>query len=154
MREQLTRRVLMGSSRTNRHLSKKQLQELKDKVHAEKERIFNKLNLEQPHKVINEMDSGRDEVDSANDDIMRRQELRFASRESLYLKKLIKTLELMDSDEYGMCEECGAGISLTRLMARPTSTMCIGCKEESERDEMQNYHGRMSKSLGTSISFR
>lgn len=143
----------MSSSRKNNHLTKKQHAELKDKVNAERERIFNKLNLEAPHKAINESDSGKDEVDSANDDIMRRTELRFATRESLYLKKLIKTLELMDTDDYGACEDCGQSISFTRLKARPTSTMCIGCKEESERDELQSYHGRMSKSLGKSVSF-
>ncbi|MFT6630209.1 MAG: DnaK suppressor protein [Bacteriovoracaceae bacterium] len=143
----------MTSSRTNNHLTKKQFNELKEKVLAEKERIANKLNLEAPHKAINESDSGKDEVDSANDDIMRRTELRFATRESLYLKKLNKTLDLMETEDYGGCEDCGQSISFTRLKARPTSTMCIGCKEESERGELQSYHGRMSKSLGSSVSF-
>ena len=143
----------MGNSRMNKHLTKKQLAELKDKVQAERERIFNKLNLEHPHKAIRELDSGRDEVDSANDDILRRNELRFATRESLYLKKLVKTLDLMDSNDYGGCEDCGNSISFTRLKARPTSTLCITCKEESERDELQSYHGRMSKSLGKPVSF-
>lgn len=143
----------MASSRKNIHLTKKQKADLKDAVQAERERIINKANLEQPHKAITSGDSGRDEVDSANDDILRRSELRFASRESLYLKKIVKTLELMDTDNYGACEDCGEGISLTRLKARPTSTMCIGCKEESERNELQSYKGRVSKSLGKSVSF-
>lgn len=141
------------SSRTNRHLTKKQLKELEDQVRAERERIHNKLNLEQPHKNVTETNSGRDEVDSANDDIIRHSELRFATRETLYLKKLIKTLTLMDTDEYGVCEDCGSPISFTRLKARPTSTMCIGCKEEAEREELQSFHGRQSKSLGKAVSF-
>lgn len=144
----------MSNSRTKCHLSKKQLKELKDKVIAERERIVNKLNIENPSKKSLDFNSGKDEVDSANDDILRRNELRFATRESLYLKKLLKTLTLMDAEEYGTCEDCGQEISFTRLKARPTSTMCIGCKEESERDELQSYHGRMSKSLGKSVSFR
>ena len=144
----------MKGSRMNNHLTKKNLSELKDKVQAERERIVNKLSLENPHKEVQSVDSGRDEVDSANDDIMRKTELRFATRESLYLKKLIKTIDLMESDEYGMCEDCGSPISFTRLKARPTSTMCIGCKEESERNELQSYHGRMSKSLGQPVSFK
>ena len=108
----------MGSSRTNSHLTKKQLKELTEQVQAERERIINKLNLEQPHKAIQKLDSGKDEVDNANDDILRRQELRFASRESLYLNKLVKTLAQMETDEYGMCEDCGQSISFTRLKAR------------------------------------
>lgn len=138
----------------NSHLSKKQLAELRDKVQAERERIVNKFNLENCAKKSFEINSGKDEVDSANDDILRRSELRFATRENLYLKKLVKTIELMDRGDYGVCEECGQDISFTRLKARPTSTMCIGCKEESERGELQNYHGRMSKSLGQSLVLR
>jgi len=142
----------MGSSRTNGHLSKKQLNELKQIVVGERERIENKLNIEKPHMKIAETNSGRDEVDSANDDILRHSELRFATRETLYLKKILKTVAHMETDEYGMCEECGQPIAFTRLKARPTSTMCIGCKEESERGELQSYGGRISKSLGQSIS--
>ena len=96
--------------------------------------------------------SGRDEVDSANDDIIKHSELRFTTRETLYLKKLKKTLPIFDTDEYGVCEDCGAEITFQRLMARPTSTMCIGCKEESERDELQSFHGRRSKSLGQQVN--
>ncbi len=144
----------MSNSRKKCHLTKKQLKELREKVLAERERIENKLHFDAPHKQVSETNSGRDEVDSANDDILRHTELRFATRETLYLKKLIKTIDLMESDEYGECEECGAPISFTRLMARPTSTMCIGCKEEAERDELQSAHGRMSKSLGQTINLK
>jgi DnaK suppressor protein len=140
----------MNSSRMNDHLSNKQLVELKDKVLAEIERIENKLATEKLVEI--NQSSGRDEVDSANDEILKHTELRFATRETLYLKKLRKTLMQMDSDEYGVCEECGAKITFTRLMARPTSTLCIGCKEESERDEQQSVYGRQSKSLGQTMN--
>jgi DnaK suppressor protein len=139
----------MSNSRMNDHLTKRQLNTLKDKVLAEIERIENKLASERLMEV-NDL-SGKDEVDSANDEILRRTELRFATRETLYLKKLKKTFAVMDTEEYGMCEECGAQITFTRLNARPTSTQCIGCKEESERDELQNFHGRQSKSLGKAM---
>lgn len=144
---------MASSRRMNAHLKKTQIKELKNIVIAEKERVQNKLNLENTHLSVNGDNSGKDEVDSANDDIMRHTELRFATRESLYLKKLMKTLDHIETDEYGMCDECGAEISFSRLKARPTSTMCITCKEESEREEMQSSHGRVSKSLGKSVSF-
>jgi DnaK suppressor protein len=51
-----------------------------------------------------------------------------------------------------MCDDCGGEISFTRLLARPTSEMCIICKEESEREESQNYHDRRSKSLGREMT--
>ncbi len=140
----------MGTSRRmNGHLSTKHLAELKDKVMAEVERIENKL-LSEQLMVVNQ--TSGDEVDSANDEIIKHAELRFATRESLYLKKLKKTQKHMDSEEYGLCDDCGSAISFQRLKARPTSTMCITCKEESERDELQSFHGRQSKSLGKTIS--
>jgi len=139
----------MGNSRMNSHLSTKNLAELKDKIMAEVERIENKL-LSKQLMVVNQ-NSG-DEVDSANEEIIRHEELRFATRESLYLKKLKKTIKNVDSEDYGLCEDCAAPILFQRLKARPTSTMCITCKEESERDELQSFHGRQSKSLGKTIS--
>lgn len=139
------------SSRLNDHLSQDQLKTLKDKVLAEIERIENKLATD-PNTQFYDNSSGKDEVDSANDDIIKHSELRFATRETLYLKKLKKTKTIMDNNEYGMCEECGQEINFQRLIARPTSTMCIGCKEESERDELQSFHGRRSKSLGQQIN--
>lgn len=140
----------MSSSRMNDHLSNNHLAQLKDKVMAEVERIENKLMTERLISV--NQNSGRDEVDSANDEIIQREELRFATRETLYLKKLRKTIKHMDSEEYGLCDDCGAAITFQRLKARPTSTMCITCKEESERDELQSFHGRQSKSLGKTVT--
>lgn len=139
------------SSRLNNHLTEKELTLLKDKVLAEIERIQNKMNTEFAQFDPSLM-GAKDEVDSANDQILAHTQLRFATRETLYLKKLKKTLKMVDSDEYGMCEECGAQITFQRLLARPTSTMCISCKEESERDEQQNVHGRQSKSLGKQVN--
>ena len=140
----------MSNSRMNNHLTTKHLADLKDKVMAEVERIENKLMTERLMAV--NQNSGRDEVDSANDEIIQREELRFATRETFYLKKLRKAMKHMDSDEYGLCDDCGTSISFQRLKARPTSTMCITCKEESERDELQSFHGRQSKSLGKTVS--
>lgn len=150
---EMTRRDLMRGSQTseNAHLSKAQLDSLKDKLLAEIERIQNKHMEAKVH--IAQNSSGGDEVDSANENILKHSELRFATRETLYLKKLQKTLKIIDTEEYGICEDCGASINFTRLMARPTSSMCITCKEESERDEFQNFHGRRSKSLGNTMTF-
>jgi DnaK suppressor protein len=134
----------------NSRLSKRELSSLTKKVRDEIFRIEQNLNNENLM-AVNEV-SGKDEVDSANDDIIRHTELRFATRETLYLKKLKKTLSLMDSEEYGSCEECGCSITFQRLSARPTSTMCISCKEESERSELQSFQGRKSKSLGQAMN--
>ena len=139
-----------SQKRLNKHLGQKQLNFLKDKILGEIERIQSKALSERVQ--FAETASSGDEVDSANDNIIKHSELRFATRETLYLKKLKKTLDIIDTEDYGMCDECGCQINFQRLSARPTSNMCISCKEESERDEYQNYHGRKSKSLGTALN--
>jgi len=144
----------MSNSKKNAHLTKKQFKLLEDKVLAEIERIETKLAIDKKnHLELSANSSGKDEVDSANDDILKHTELRFQTRETLYLKKLKKTrIQMIETKEYGHCEDCGSSISFQRLQARPTSNMCIACKEESERDEFQSFHGRQSKSLGQQVN--
>lgn len=64
-------------------------------------------------------------------------ELRTRDRERKLLKKINETLALIESDDYGFCESCGAEIGLARLDARPTATLCIECKTVQEIREKQ-----------------
>jgi DnaK suppressor protein len=138
--------------RLNRHLSDKHLEALKDKLLAEAERIRTNFQLKKHEYENNSITGAKDEVDSANDSILLAADMRFSNRESLYYKKIMKTLSKIESDQYGMCDECGDPITYSRLIARPTSEMCILCKEESEREESQNFFERRSKSLGSVMS--
>jgi DnaK suppressor protein len=140
------------SVRLNSHLSEKQITALKDKLLAEAERIKTNFQLKKQEYETSAVSGAKDEVDSANDNILLAADMRFSNRESLYFKKIMKTLSKMESEAYGMCDECGDSITYTRLIARPTSEMCILCKEESEREENQNFFERRSKSLGTVMS--
>jgi DnaK suppressor protein len=140
------------SVRLNGHLSDKQITTLKDKLLAEGERIRSNFQLKKNEYENSTANSGKDEVDSANDNILLAADMRFSNRESLYYKKIMKTLSKIETEQYGMCDECGDTITYTRLLARPTSEMCILCKEESEREELQNFFERRSKSLGKEMS--
>jgi len=129
----------------------KEIQLLKQKLIGDQERILG--NFEEK-KILGDQPNyteTKDEVDSANEDILLSTSLRFSNRENFYLKKIKKALHKIDLNEYGICEECGENISFARLTARPTSEMCINCKEESERAEHQNIHMRGSKSIGKKI---
>lgn len=64
-------------------------------------------------------------------------ELRARDRERKLVKKISQTLELIDNDDYGYCEECGIEIGIRRLEARPTASMCIDCKTLAEIKEKQ-----------------
>ena len=64
-------------------------------------------------------------------------ELRTRDRERKLIKKIDKTLEAIESDDYGFCETCGIDIGLRRLEARPTATQCVDCKTLDELREKQ-----------------
>jgi DnaK suppressor protein len=61
-------------------------------------------------------------------------ELRTRDRERKLLKKVQQCITLLDTGEYGWCEETGEPISLRRLLARPTATLSL---EAQERREMR-----------------
>lgn len=64
-------------------------------------------------------------------------ELRARDRERKLVRKIEKTIALVDADEYGFCEACGIEIGLQRLEVRPTAEMCIDCKTTQEIKERQ-----------------
>jgi DnaK suppressor protein len=64
-------------------------------------------------------------------------ELRARDRERKLIKKINKTLELIEKDDYGFCDECGIEIGIRRLEARPTANLCIDCKTLAEIKERQ-----------------
>lgn len=64
-------------------------------------------------------------------------ELRARDRERKLIKKIEKTMLLIDSGDYGFCEACGVEIGLRRLEARPTAELCIDCKTLAEIKERQ-----------------
>ncbi len=148
----LTRRCSMAV-RLNNHLTKAQLKTLKDKLMEDAERIRSNFLVKKQEYENTEVSGGaKDEVDSANDNILLSADMRFSNRENLYYKKVMKALSKIETENYGMCDECGGEISFQRLLARPTSEMCIICKEESEKEENQNFFERRSKSLGREMS--
>jgi DnaK suppressor protein len=64
-------------------------------------------------------------------------ELRTRDRERKLIKKIEKTLELIENDDYGYCDTCGIEIGVRRLEARPTADLCIDCKTLAEMKEKQ-----------------
>lgn len=68
--------------------------------------------------------------------------LRMRDRERGLIVKIDRALRLIEEGEYGYCSVCDDDIDLRRLEARPVTTMCIECKEDSERRERtQQFRG-------------
>jgi DnaK suppressor protein len=60
-------------------------------------------------------------------------ELRTRDRERKLLKKVEKSIKLIDDGNYGYCEETGEPIGIPRLLARPTATLSLEAQERRER---------------------
>ncbi len=66
-------------------------------------------------------------------------ELRTRDRERKIIKKVQQSLGLIDSGEYGWCEETGEPIGLKRLLARPTANLSLEAQER--REKRQKLYG-------------
>ena len=61
--------------------------------------------------------------------------LRIREREAKLIGKIRDALDRLEDGTFGICEDCGEGIPLKRLMARPVTTLCIECKKAQEAEE-------------------
>ncbi|MGL4859059.1 MAG: RNA polymerase-binding protein DksA [Enterobacteriaceae bacterium] len=64
-------------------------------------------------------------------------ELRNRDRERKLIKKIERTLQKIEDEDFGFCESCGVEIGIPRLEARPTADLCIDCKTLAELREKQ-----------------
>lgn len=78
-----------------------------------------------------------DPIDRASQEEGFNLELRTRDRERRLIKKIEQSLDLLNKNEYGFCEDCGAEIGIRRLEARPTAVKCIDCKTFQEIREKQ-----------------
>lgn len=54
-------------------------------------------------------------------------------RDSRELEEVVAALARLESPRFGLCEECGTGIALERLLAQPQARRCIDCERAAER---------------------
>jgi DnaK suppressor protein len=76
-----------------------------------------------------------DQNDQASYDYDRNLGIRILDRERRLIHKIKQALERLDTGSYGLCEQCGEEIPEKRLVARPVTTVCVECKNESEHRE-------------------
>lgn len=115
-----------------------------------------KRNLLYTNAIVNEnfqlqKEDMLDEVDMSSTELEQSMRLRLRNREALFLKKIDEALRRIAEGTFGLCDDCGDEIESRRLEARPTATLCVGCKEEQERSEHIHIDGHKSKSLGSKL---
>ena len=69
-----------------------------------------------------------DELDRAHSEYRFVVDLRENERINNLQGKINHSLRLLESGEYGVCEDCGVQIGIRRMAARPVATKCIDCK--------------------------
>ncbi|CAM2773988.1 MULTISPECIES: RNA polymerase-binding protein DksA [Vibrio] len=89
------------------------------------------------HHMQDEAANFPDPVDRASQEEEFSLELRNRDRERRLIKKIEKTLNKIEEDEFGFCDSCGVEIGIRRLEARPTADLCIDCKTLAEIKEKQ-----------------
>lgn len=86
-------------------------------------------------------------ADSATDINSLETNLSLAAREGKYLVYLEEALKRIKNGTFGVCKICGQLIPKARLMAVPTATKCVNCKEETKRKEKEDSRLEMARML-------
>lgn len=92
-----------------------------------------------------------DVLDEATINDLMSKEVRLRNREIFHLKKINKSLEMIQRGTYGVCHDCDENIPFERMIVRPETDMCISCKENSENEEMRSINDKLPKSQGLSM---
>ncbi|MDD3643528.1 MAG: TraR/DksA C4-type zinc finger protein [Candidatus Krumholzibacteria bacterium] len=128
--------------RQGKSLGKKELEEMRAAIMAERRRIIHELG--RIEETINDATQGQEGsnqsysnhlADIGTDYMEQEKNFYYASQEGHYLRSLDEALERIDRGEYGICEMCGELIGELRLKAVPSARLCIKCKSESEKTQ-------------------
>ena len=96
--------------------------------------------------------TGGDEADLATIEKDLQLELKLKGRKSFFVKKIENALVKIENGTFGACEDCDCDISTSRLLARPTATLCITCKEEEELGQKHIPYQKKSHTLGKELA--
>ena len=118
------------------YMNENQLEHFKNLLLTWKTELMEEVDRTVTH-MQDEASNFPDPADRASQEEEFSLELRTRDRERKLIKKIEKTIEKIDVDDYGFCESCGVEIGIRRLEARPTATQCVDCKTLSEIKEKQ-----------------
>ena len=130
-------------------MEKKSLQLFKELITKKKNEVLR--NSAKKSEFLQDMIGG-DYIDTLNDNSDTQLSFKLQSRDRIYVNKLNEALQKIQDGTFGECTECGAEISIKRLLARPVAEMCICCKEAAEHQEGNISYNKKSNTHGKVIS--
>ncbi len=116
-------------------LSESQKAQIRQVLEDAKRRLARTGQTALNYSMNHERNIGRDSIDESMEEEIFSTEMRLHDREKFLLGKINKQLTRLDNGGIDGCDDCGEPIAFRRLMARPVTTLCIDCKEQSEREE-------------------
>lgn len=119
-----------------KYMCKRQLDHFRAVLGAWKQELLEEVSRTM-HSMQDDTINHPDPNDRASQETDMSLELRSRDRERKLIKKIDEALAMIESNDYGYCENCGVEIGVQRLEARPTATLCIDCKTLDEIREKQ-----------------
>lgn len=116
-------------------LSNSEKEELRGVLETARRRLAKVGQNALAYSMNHERNIGRDSIDESMEEELFSTEMRLHDREKYLLGKIDKQLARLRDGLIDVCEDCGERIAFKRLLARPVTTLCIDCKEQSEREE-------------------
>lgn len=114
-----------------------EIEQIRTELQAEKDRIAAELELSQAgleDLMRNSgVGAGDDSADAGGKVLEREQELTLTKHSRLLLEQSQHALERLAEGSYGECEQCAGPIGKLRLQAFPRATLCVACKQKTER---------------------
>lgn len=133
----LSEQALLNMPQTA-YMNEAQLAFFKQLLEAQLSALEGNMRLTSQH--LQHQQETPDPLDRATEEESRGLELRARDRERKHLKTIQSALQRIANGSYGYCEETGEPIGLRRLLARPTTKLCIEAQERHERRERQFNH--------------
>ena len=116
-------------------LTESEKSQIRKVLEEARQRLQRKSQNALTYSMNHERNIGRDSIDESMEEELFSTEMRLHDREKFLLGKINKQLVRLDNGGIDVCEDCGEQIAFRRLLARPVTTLCIDCKEQSEREE-------------------
>ena len=120
-------------------MTKRDLDDVKGKLLAERERVEESLRRNSRHTLSEIDDTTKDAGDLASASHDRDVLYRLQESDTKRLKIINEVLSRIDRDGYGICAQCGQEIGKTRLKAIPWATSCLICQKRADFRESLSY---------------
>ena len=114
-------------------MKKNELKFFKKLLEDRKEQIVKNINKSADEIAELRSNGAVDDFDVASINTDSNLEYSISLKQRIEYQKIEKALKKIENGSYGICEECEEPINLERLKAKPHASLCISCRELSEK---------------------